>query len=468
VSLGPSLTTPTAPGPDGIFGNSDDPGIPNQTSFFAGTMKRDEIVGGINASSEWKTGALPAPVSVAMGVAFRHERFAIEQGEFASWVDGGSPDVNGDDAPGGSQVFPGFSPADESDDSRDNVGVYTDLETNLTTHLLANVAGRFENYSDFGSLVTGKLALRYQPAMRVVFRGAVSNGFRAPGLGQIHFSKVVTNFIAGVPEEIGVFPVDHPAARALGSQDLDEETSINFSAGLAVTPVDGLTFTADYFDIKLNDRILLGATFDDDTTKAILARNGFSDIGGVQYFTNGLDTKTRGVDFTADWRGSVGKNQALGITGSVNWTENEITHVDPLPEVLQGSEETGLLDVVTRVAIEEERPDWRGTLTGDYTIGPVHSLARVSYYGKFASAQPGFCDDCREEYGAKTLVDAEVGYRIGPGDISIGARNLFDIYPDRATLDFNNNFLTFPWAAASPFGYNGRYVYTRASFALMP
>jgi iron complex outermembrane receptor protein len=428
-------------------------------------MMRDEVVVGINASKELIT-SLPAPLSLAVGAIYRHENFAIEQGELASWIDGGSPNQFGGDAPGGSQVFPGFSPSDEADEGRDNVGVYADVETKFTPELLANIAARFENYSDFGSLTTGKIALRYQPVPRVVFRAAASNGFRAPGLGQIHFSKVVTNFIGGVAEEIGVYPVDHPAARLLGSQPLEEETSLNASAGVALTPVDGLTLTADYFDIKLNDRILLGATFDDDTTRAILANGGFTGIGGVQYFTNGLDTQTRGVDVTAAWRVPLSGRQTLELNGMFNFTENEITRVEPLPDVLQNSEETGLLDVVTRVAIEEERPDIRWTLSGTHSIGPVHSLARVSYYGEFASAQPGFCDDCREEYGAKTLFDAEVGYKFDYVDLVLGGRNLFDQYPDQPQDDFNNNFGTFPWAAASPFGYNGRFMYLKASTTL--
>ena len=466
ASLGPSLTTPTAPGPDGIFGNNDDPGIPNQTEFFAGRMSRDEIVSGISASTTVNWG-LPEPINLALGISHRHEMFKIEQGEVASWIDGGSLDQGGtNEATAGSQVFAGFSPADEADASRDNVGGYADLESKLSSQWLANVAVRGENYNDFGAVVSGKLALRYQPSQRLVFRGAVSNGFRAPGLGQIHFSKVITNVIGGNPIEVGVYPVDHPAAQLLGAKALKEETSVNFSAGLAATPQDGLTFTADYFDITINDRILLGATFDDATTLSILANAGYNNIGGVQYFTNGLDTKTRGVDLTADWRVKVGGDRTLGLNGVLNYTTNEITHVDPLPAVLQGSSEPGLLDVVTRLAIEKERPDWRYTLTGDFTTGRVHGLGRVAYFGKFSSAQPGYCDTCEESYGAKTLVDAEAGYRFDFIDWSIGARNLFDTYPDQPKLDFNNNFATFPWAAASPFGYNGRYLYTRASLSL--
>lgn len=466
VSLGPDLGNATAPGNDGIPGNTDDPGIPNQTSFFAGRMSRNEAIGEVNASKGVSLG-LPKPVNVAVGAAYRREAFKIEQGVRASWIDGGDTTQFGGDAPGGSQVFPGFSPSDEADANRNNIGVYADLETNLTEQFLANVAGRYEHYSDFGGVVTGKAAVRLQPSPKLTLRAAGSTGFRAPGLGQIHFSKVVTNFIGGVAEDIGVFPVDHPAARALGAKPLKEETSVNVSAGLAWSPRSDVTFTADVFRVKVNDRIILGATFDDDTTRTILTNAGFSEIAGVQYFTNGLDTRTQGVDLTGDWKVAAGGNRTVRFLGSVNYTKNEITRVDPLPTVLQDSEETGLLDTVTRVAIEEERPDWRGTFSTEYQAGWFRGLLRASYFGKFASAQPGYCDDCREEYGSKTLFDAEAGYKFSSMELTIGARNLFDTYPDKATDDFNNNFGTFPWAAASPFGYNGRYLYVRSSFALM-
>jgi iron complex outermembrane receptor protein len=465
VSLGPSLDVPTAPGPDGIPGNADDPGIPNQTSFFAGRMKRGEAIVSVNASRPVRVG-LAEPLNLALGISNRYERWQIVQGERASWIDGGDTTQVGGEAPAGSQVFPGFAPSDESNSTRNNVAGYADLEAHLTPKLLADVAGRFEHYSDFGSVFTGKVAARLQPTERVTLRAAASTGFRAPGLGQIHFSKVVTNFIAGVPEEVGIFPVDNPASRLLGSKPLTEEKSVNLSAGFAVSPRSNITITADYFNIKINDRILLSATFDDSTTQAILTANGFTGITGVQYFTNGLDTRTQGVDLTTDWRVPVGGSRKVGLTAGVNYTKNKITRVDPIPAILATSTETGLLDVVTRVAIEEERPDWRGTLSADYSAGDVHALGRGSYYGKFASAQPGYCDTCRETYGAKTLFDAEVGYRFSSMDLSFGARNIFDTYPDHPKLDANNNYGVFPWAAASPFGYNGRYVYVRSAIPL--
>ncbi|MBA3654774.1 MAG: TonB-dependent receptor, partial [Actinobacteria bacterium] len=480
ASLGPCLDVACAPGADGVLGTADDPGVPNQTSFFAGRVLREEFITALNVAKPVSIG-LPTPLNLAFGAVFRRERYAIRSGELASYVNGGITDQNGDGpAPGGSQSFPGFAPGDATDRHRTNVGLYADGETNLSAQVLADVALRFEDYSDFGSKVSGKASVRYQPSPRVTLRAAASTGFRAPGLSQVAFSKVVTNVIAGQFIDVGIFPADNPASQALGAKPLEEETAYNLSAGVVVTPVENLTLTADYFHIRINNQVLLGATFDDAATVDILTNAGFGNIGGVQYFTNGLDTRTQGVDVTAGYRVPAGASGTLELTAGLNVTRNKIVRVDPLPQVLvdAGSTEPGLLDSVTAIGIEDERPDWRGTLQANYGVGRFTSLGRLSYYGGFSSAQPGFCNLCRESYGGKGLVDAEVGYRFNLVKLSVGVRNLFDVYPDQpsstvvvddagdTSKDFNDNFGTFPWAAASPFGYNGRFVYARTEIQL--
>lgn len=480
ASLGPCLGVACAPGQDRILGTADDPGIPNQTAFFAGQVIREELVAAVNVARPLSLG-LPAPVNFAFGAAFRRERYAIREGELASYVNGFHLDQDSADvAPAGSSVFPGFSPTDATDRNRTNFGLYADVETDLAPQVLVNVAARFESYNDFGERITGKAAARYQPSRRLTLRAAVGTGFRAPGLSQIAFGKITTNVIAGEFIDVGILPVDNPAALALGSVPLRDETSFNFSGGLAISPADNVTITADYFHIQIDDRILLGATFDDDATLEILSGAGFPTLAGVQYFTNGLDTRTQGVDVTGNVRVAAGTTGILDLTASVNYTKNRIIRVDPLPQVLQdaGSTEPGLLDSVTAIGIEDERPDWRGTVQANYSVGRFTGLGRFSYYGGFESAQPGFCDLCRETYGGKGLVDAELGYQFNLVRLSLGARNLFDTYPDRpsspvvvaedgsTSKDFNDNFGIFPWAAASPFGYNGRFVYARTEVQL--
>jgi iron complex outermembrane recepter protein len=468
ASLGPCLVTPCAPGADGILGNADDPGIPNQTSFDAGSLKRGEFLTGVNLYKALDLG-LPNPVSVAFGGAYRRETYEIVAGETASWINGGHLDQGGVDlAPAGSSVFGGFSPTDASKNSRNNVGGYLELESGLTKQVLLNIAGRYEHYSDFGSRVTGKAALRVQPSKQVVFRAAASTGFRAPGLAQSWFSHVTTNFIAGSLVEVGNFPVSNRASRIFGAQPLKDETSVNLSGGVVFSPTDNLTLAIDVFRITMKDRILLGATFDgttDTVVARILADSGFTTIGAVQFPTNNLDTRTDGIDLTGNLRLPAG-NGSLDLNAGVNYTKNKITRVGGLPPILQGTATsfTGALDLLTTLAITEERPNWRGTLTANWSTGRFHALGRGSYYGSGRSAE--FGGVVGETFKARGLFDAEVGYRFNQVNLSIGAKNLFDTYPSRMLDLDNNNSFTFPWAVASPFGYNGRFLYVRAEMQL--
>jgi iron complex outermembrane receptor protein len=190
--------------------------------------------------------------------------------------------------------------------------------------------------------------------------------------------------------------------------------------------------------------------------EAILAAKGLA-VSAAQYFTNIVDTRTKGVDLTTNYRATVGAG-ALTVTSGVNWTINRIVGQRPDPPQLNG---TGaqLVDKFTVIQIEKERPDWRGTVTTDYLRSQMNILLRASYYGSFHSA-PGLCDACDQEFPARTLFDVEAGRQFSEFKWSIGVRNIFDTFPGKNSLD--NGYGIFPWAGASPFGYNGRFIYTRA------
>jgi iron complex outermembrane receptor protein len=467
TSLGPCLTTACAPGADGTLGTADDPGIPNKKNIFAGELKYTEAILSLDASHEYAMG-LASPVNLALGAAFRNERYQIGAGEPASYINGFHTAQDGSIAPSGSQVFPGFRPADEADAHRNNVGAYAELEGDLVPKLLANVAARFEHYSDFGNKLTGKLAMRLQPTQRLTLRSAISTGFRAPSLNQSYYSSVVTNFkpdsVTGnpIPFEIGIFPVNSAEARALGAKPLKPESSRNFSAGLALTPVDNLTFTSDFYYIALDDRITITGFLDTDSVASILRSIG-SRAEAAQYFTNAINTRTRGLDVTGDYTvgtlgGTANLNAAFNFTRTTIPNENNI----PLPPELEGTGEDliGKYDEGGLLAMTKERPAWRTTVTGQFRRGIWNGLLRYSYYGKYTSALYSYSGSDVQNYSGKGLVDAEVGFAPVQGfRISAGARNIFDVYPDK--MSENNGFDIFPWPPASPFGYNGRFVYTR-------
>ena len=468
VSLGPCLEVACAPGEDGVLGTSDDPGIPNQTEIYAGSLRLNELTANLNFARPLSIG-LANPLNLALGAQFRREEYEIVAGEPASYIQGYHPDRNGDFAPAGSQVFAGFQPGFAGSHDRTNLGAYLDLESELSDGFLASVAGRFESYSDFGERLTGKLALRWQPTAQWTFRAAGSTGFRAPALAQSFYASIVTNFAADpvtgdlAPYEVGIFPVDHPASRALGAEPLRDETSVNLSGGLALSPSEAVTITADLFYIKVNDRILLTNELAGDDVEAILASAGI-DARAARYFTNALDTETKGVDVTARWTGLLSDGQLLDINGYVNFTRNRIVRIRVPDEIL--ATDATFFDPYLEggtVAIEHERPEWRAGISGLYTATRFDAGAKLSYYGSFESALYGYAESTLQKFGGKLLTDIEAGYRVIPSlRFALGARNLFDTYPDRLSVD--NGFGLFLHPPGSPFGYNGRFIYARLEF----
>ena len=226
--------------------------------------------------------------------------------------------------------------------------------------------------------------------------------------------------------------------------------------------MEGLTLTADFFYIALNDRVALTGFLDSDSVAAIL-RNIGSRAEAAQYFTNAIDTRTRGVDVTANWQSSL-VGGTMGLNLAYNYTRTKIPNENaiPLPPQLEGTGEEliGRFDEGGLLAMTDERPRWRGTATATWQRGMLNGLLRYSHYGKYKSALYSYSGDDVQEYSAKGLVDVEAGVQPMRGvKLSLGARNLFDTYPDR--MSAANGFDIFPFPPASPFGYNGRFVYTR-------
>jgi iron complex outermembrane receptor protein len=457
-------------------------GTASKTSFDAGQLAFGQSTTTLDLYREVQA-PWPGPLRIAFGAEYRADNYKITPGDSDSYRDGGVRVLGPDGtpttrfAPTGSQVFPGFRPSDAGTHSRGNGAAYLDLESDLTSKLLLGVAGRFEHYSDFGSTSNGKVAARYEVVKGFALRGAVSTGFRAPSLGQEFFSSTATNFIAGVPFDIRTFPVATTEARLLGARDLKPERSVNVSAGVAVEPARGLAFTADFYQIKINKRIVLSDNFTGAAIQDLFNKAGLRGVSGGRFFSNAIDTRSNGIDVVANYGVNLGARSVLRFTSGYNHNTVEVTRVDSTPPELKAFQES-LFGRVERTRIERGNPRDNFFLSTNYSLGGLGLTARTQRYGEVsiagtaASNTTGTLD---QTFGAKWISDMSASYTFWARyAFTVGADNVFDVYPDRqnnpgdpATANGGlSNFGMFPYNGISPFGFNGRFVYTKFSVGL--
>jgi len=444
---------------------------PNQTRFYAGTLGDKQLTANFDLSKPFHVG-LAGPLNVALGVEYRHDGFEQQAGEPNSYIDGGHVNQFGGRAAAGAQVFPGFRPANEVDVSRHSNAAYIDLEGDVRPKLRLGVAGRYENFSDFGSTTNGKVTARYSALQHLIFRGSASTGFRAPSLSQGYWSAISTNFIVNPanglvePFQVGTFRVNAPVARSLGATELKPEKSKNFSAGMVWQPMQNLEFTADYFHIDIDDRIVYSGNFNQLALQPLISPFG---VNGVRFMTNAISTETNGYDLVANYqRPLLGGRVDLSAAYSNNKTKI-VGEVQTPPELKAFG--ATLFDRQERRRFECGQPRDNIRLMQSWNRGNWNVTTRQSRYGEYCSLTLNSVDD--QTYAAEWLADADLTYRWGSYSLGIGVENLFDNYPDRNTLFRENTTVlaqqagtggTNSYPINTPFGMNGRFVYTRVGY----
>jgi iron complex outermembrane receptor protein len=445
-------------------------GANSNRRFDAGGLRFGQTVVNFDAQRELSVGFL-SELSLAVGAEYRNENFKIVQGEVQSYINGPfSAAPFG--AAGGSQVFPGFRPNNEVDESRDSVAAYVELDADVTDRLTFQVAGRYEHYSDFGDTINGKVAGRFEPIDGIALRGSISTGFRAPSLHQQFFTATSTNNVGGVLIEIGTFPVSNPVSVALGAQPLEPERSLNMGAGITLTPLPGLSLTADYYNIQIEDRIVLTENLQGAAVVALLQGAGINNITSARFFVNGIDTTTEGIDIVGSYRVPDMGIGRLTLTAGYNYNNTSIDSRAVLPSL------PGLVLFARpeSLRLTEGQPRSKINLGVDWSAAVFGATVRTNRYGSVLI--PGTTTDITVPIGAsptditispKWITDVE--FRVSPfGDergieLAIGANNVFDVYPDRlpagGVFGLNNFFLAY--SSFSPFGFNGRFVYGRLS-----
>jgi iron complex outermembrane receptor protein len=426
-------------------------GPTSQTSFNAGALAFDQVT--VNADIV-KTfdNLLPGETSLAFGAEYRDESFEITAGEEASYIQGPLP------AAAGSQVFPGFTPESEVDVSRDAASIYAEVEWVPNDQTLISAAVRYEDYSDFGDAVTGKLAGRYDFTDQVAVRGAISTGFRAPSLQQQYFTAISTNFIDGVPFEVGTFPATSPAAIALGGGQLDAEESTSYSLGFVLTPTNDWFVTIDAYQINIDDQIFLTENLGGDDVDTVLADAGVTGVQRVRFFQNGIETESKGVDIVTKYAFDFGNLGTLDASAAFNYSKTEVTHVPDntvIPSLPLFSRDNTL-------TLEESAPETKFILAGNYTYQQADFVLRATRFGDVIDPSNVAANDFTLD--AKWILDASVNFNVTDKfSVGVGADNLLDEYPTMTPDDQSFNGI-FPYSSRSPFGFSGRFVYARASY----
>ena len=464
-------------------------GTASPTTFDAGTLGFGQALTNLDLSRVFTPGGKPFRFST--GAEFRLDNYTIAAGEEASYINGGSPildaagvpvrNASGTTSPAlpGSQVFPGFTPKDATDESRTAVAAYIDMETDLSKKLLLGFAGRVERFSDFGSKATGKLSGRFAVTDWLALRGAVATGFRAPSLQQSFFTSQATTFVNGSPVDIKTLPVASREARLLGASDLKPENSVNLSGGVTMQPTSAFTLTADYYTISISDRIVLSENFIGAGIQTFFATNGFPSVNGGRYFTNAIDTKTSGLDVVANYGIDLDELGSLRLTAGYNQNRTKVTKVVVNTPAQLGNLNEQLFGQAERGRIEVGQPRNNLLLTAVYDLKRLTLVARAHRFGEVTSIAALATGTTRQvpnqTYAAKTITDLSASYRFfNRATITLGSDNAFDVYPDqnkdRGDLATNyagqGTYGVFRYSGLSPFGFNGRYLYARASFGL--
>lgn len=469
------------------------------TTLYDGSWINTELTNNLDISRAFDIG-LKDPLSVAFGLEHRNNSYATKAGQPESYEYGPNdacltdinaqycsflaPDGTTKRPNPGAQSYAGFRPSQSGHDYRDNFAGYFDLEGKPLPQWDLGIAGRFEHYDDFGNTRTGKISTRYAFTPHFAVRGTISNGFRAPTLGQSLYATSSTFFQNGQPFDIVTTPVGSDLARSFGATALQPEKSTNYSVGFVATPVKNLDVTIDAYRIYVRHRIsetgYLGPDYQGGTDSTGTPVIDYLFPAGtnpqdLQYFGNLVDTRTQGLDIIANYRTNFHHYGLVRWTAQANWNQTTITGTAQNPSVFQ--QPLG----PDGISVEQANPGFanvfdptqQGYLTvatprnkvivgADYLKGPFKANLRVTRYGKVIDTT---YSDAEQYLTPKAIVDLDLSYDINSlVTVGLGANNLLNTYPPETTDAYRaqNGTSGFgKYSPLSPYGYFGGFYYGR-------
>lgn len=427
-------------------------GINSPLSFTPGNLKQREA--GINADFVYplETGLFATPLNIAFGGEWRREQYVIQPGDPLSFESGPTAALFGV----GSDGFQGDSPESSGKFARNSGAGYLDLETKLTQQLGIGASVRVEDSSKFSNQIDWKVSLRYEITPQVALRATANTGFRAPTPGQINTLDVTTTAnSSGTLVPLGTFPVNNPAAIALGADPLRPEHSTSFSGGIVLTPTDNFSVTIDYYNIDINDRVAL-ANFTIEPgspeQQALIDAGvpGAALLGSLSFFSNAFDSTVEGIDLVSNYRMDVGQYGTIDFNLSHSYNDQTVDSFEP-----------GTIDSERVFDLENQLPHHRTVFSTNFrNESGLELMLRANRYGGWEDATFGEVAN----FGSEVLIDIALTYPLFTDNIrlTVGANNVFDNLPDRES----NGVLSFLGATrplSSPFGFNGGEWFARVS-----
>lgn len=385
--------------------------------------------------------------NIAAGAQYRHESYAIRSGEPLAY------------AGTGADGFAGFNPRNPTNAGRGAYAGFLDIELRPVRQLLLGGALRYDHYDDFGGRTTWRATSRLEAAPGVAVRATLGSGFKAPSLQQQYYSAVQGALSAGVLVNVATLPVADPVARALGAAPLKSERSRNATAGVVFGPFSGFTFTADYFHIRIRDRIALSEQLGGAAVNTVLRNAGITGFSQVRFFTNAVDTTSKGVEVTARWQGSLGPQTRLVAAAGYSWLDNRLDTLRANPTLPA----LPLLATKSILFLTEAQPHAKATVQANLTHGRFELGASLTAFGTYTSAPLVKV----QTFGGKESVDLSAGYTFAEGlRLQAGVQNLFDARPE-GIIDQTTAIAatggSFPTGEETPLGLNGRSYFARLS-----
>ncbi|MDZ7897660.1 MAG: TonB-dependent receptor [Arcicella sp.] len=399
-----------------------------QTSFDAGGYNLSQNTSGLTFTKNLKK--VLSGVNISLGSEFRTDSYNIVGGEESSWE---RYEDRGIIAVGAAQNLPGVRPENVVQASRTNFGVYGDLEVNLTNSWLIATALRYENYSDFGGTLTGKIASRIIATDALSFRGSLSSGFRAPSLAQVYYGSIINDLITdetGEEQYVKRLIANNKSdiAKAYGVPSLKQEQSLNGSLGFVFQPNKKLSFSVDAYSVGITNRMVLTGNFPAFNQIVTDAFNKLDVISAAGFF-NALDTQTYGVDLVGNYTATIGKG-TLTSSLAFNYNDIAITKINVSPG-LEGQEDL-FLDRRQRSLVTYAAPKYKVHGLVNYRINKISAGLRLTGFSSMEFVDYYLANDEPNRYAPKFTTDLSLGYELSKNiNFMLNGSNIFNVYPSK-------------------------------------